>query len=577
VLNLRRTYNRIKIWIADQLGLRRLFAAISYLLIQHLNDDPPSEGLEGNRRLHDAFLSLFTTLKPSLFLDIGANDGSASLAVRKVAPACVVHAFEANPIIHTKHRDNLEKNGIRSWNLAVSDQCGRAVVYAPRELSRAYIGGEVVPAAIIEGEDTGKTSLLRRNEEASYTEFEVEATTLDSFVDAHAPDWRGRTVFLWVDVEGAGDRVLAGAQRLLSRTRAIFLETEGFEFWKGQADCGIVVTQLIRAGFLPVARDREFGDKQFNILFVHQDATSQILPDLFNLSSPLQSCRGARTKPMSVPSSTGSTALVCPYLSVGVGLQRDVPVFIPCFNAVTYARGMVEQLQARGLQRLFLVDNASTYPPMREYLARPGPSVAVIAQRENKGPRDIFLNPVNFALLPQFFCITDPDLLLNPAMPEDFLAQLAALTERLSIGKAGLALDIADRNTMRQEDFLISGQHWKIWEWEEKFWKDPLDPLPDGSPVFRAEIDTTFALYNKRFFDSCDPSKAVRVAGRYTCRHLAWYQDVGLPAEEERFYREHARDSYYLRADVTDPGTAPRYEQEANSGAESDTGTRGLA
>ena len=30
------------------------------------------------------------------------------------------------------------------------------------------------------------------------------------------------------------------------------------------------------AGFLPVARDREYGDKQFNIIFVRQDRLEEI-------------------------------------------------------------------------------------------------------------------------------------------------------------------------------------------------------------------------------------------------------------------------------------------------------------
>ncbi|MBV8936752.1 MAG: hypothetical protein JO320_18145 [Alphaproteobacteria bacterium] len=186
--------------------------------------------------------------------------------------------------------------------------------------------------------------------------------------------------------------------------------------------------------------------------------------------------------------------------------------------------------------------------------------MTVIFQPENKGPHQVFLDPANLALLPQFFCITDPDLLLNPAMPEDFLAQLAAVTERLTVGKAGLAIDIADHSALRQEDFLINDRLWKIWEWEEQFWREPLEPLQGGDPVFRADIDTTFALYNKRFFNADDQAKAVRVAGRYTCRHLPWYKDVGLPPEEERYYRSHSRDSYYLRDDVADPASSPGCE-----------------
>ncbi|WP_149538556.1 glycosyltransferase [Siccirubricoccus phaeus] len=252
-----------------------------------------------------------------------------------------------------------------------------------------------------------------------------------------------------------------------------------------------------------------------------------------------------------------TASLPAPYVSVGAAMQADIPVFIPCFNAVTYTRGMVEQLRARGLRRLYLLDNASDYPPMRDYLAAPGPGVTVILLPENRGPRAIFLDPVSYALLPQFFCVTDPDLVLNPEMPADFLARLAALTETLAIGKAGLALDISDVARMRDEAFPVGDRHWKIWEWEDQFWQEPLTPLPEGDPVYRAPVDTTFALYNKRYFDPSDPLRGVRVAGRYVCRHLPWYKDIGMPAEEERYYRRHARDSYYLRDPET--SSAPRY------------------
>lgn len=251
-------------------------------------------------------------------------------------------------------------------------------------------------------------------------------------------------------------------------------------------------------------------------------------------------------------------ALSRPYLSLGNYLQSEVPILIPCFNTVTYVRGMVEQLRLRGLRHLILLDNASTYPPMLEFLADPGPGVVVIRQETNRGPRSSFLDMPDFSLLPQFFCVTDPDLVLNPHMPPDFIAQLAALTERLEIGKAGLALDIADRVALRQEGFSIGNRVWKIWEWEEQFWQDKIETLPGGDAVFRARIDTTFALYNKRFFDRNELYKAVRVAGRFTCRHLPWYQDVGLPAPELQCYREGAANGFYLRDGIAEPARSTR-------------------
>ena len=317
---------------------------------------------------------------------------------------------------------------------------------------------------------------------------------------------------------------------------------------------------MIGAGFIPIGRDREYGDKQFNVLFVHHTAISEVLPQLFSDSGVLQFLRDrppALTPAPAAPLEAMRARTPC--RSVAAALQAEIPIIIPCFNTVTYVRGMVEQLRARGHRRIVLIDNASTYAPMLDYLQASGPDVTVIAQAENKGPRDVFLDPVSLALLPQFFCVTDPDLLFNPDMPDDFLAQLVALTETLSIGKAGLALDLADRAAMRDEMFEIAGKKWTAWDWEEQFWSERLHPLASGDPVFRANIDTTFCVYNKRFFSSADPLYAVRVAGRYTCRHLPWYKDTGLPEEEERHYRGLARDSSFLRDESTDPERMPRY------------------
>jgi hypothetical protein len=210
---------------------------------------------------------------------------------------------------------------------------------------------------------------------------------------------------------------------------------------------------------------------------------------------------------------------------------------------------MVSQLRTLGFRHVILVDGGSTYPAMRDFLAAPGDGVSVVSLPTNPGPRHLLLDPGEFALLPRHFCITDPDLAFNPAMPADFLGDLAALAARERVGKAGLALDLSDRDAMRREQFLIGEHKWHIWEWEEQFWRDEREPLrPGGDPVYRAIVDTTFALYDKTFFDPDRPLEAVRVAGRFTCRHLPWYSNNELPEYEEQFYRSTERFSYYLGA-----------------------------
>ncbi|GAB0118765.1 hypothetical protein Acid7E03_28370 [Acidisoma sp. 7E03] len=228
-------------------------------------------------------------------------------------------------------------------------------------------------------------------------------------------------------------------------------------------------------------------------------------------------------------------------------------MLVPCFNTVTYVRVMVEQLQALGLQNIVLVDNASEYPPMMSYLKEMSSHVQVVWQKENKGPRSIFQDPLNLSLFPQYFCVTDPDLLFNWNRPPDFLAQLVLLTEREKIGKAGFAIDISDPDSLRDDDFFVVDQTWKIWEWESKFWKEELPPTPSGDPVYKANIDTTFAVYNKAYLDPTDHFKAVRVGGTFTCKHLPWYKSNRLPPEEEAFYRKVATHSYYLRSQELPP------------------------
>ena len=233
-----------------------------------------------------------------------------------------------------------------------------------------------------------------------------------------------------------------------------------------------------------------------------------------------------------------------------------MPIFVPVFDNPTYARMMLKQLGSLGLPNICLVDNGSTYPPMLRFLEEAERSATVIRNGNNSGPREIVLSAVDSDCVPDIFCVTDPDLEFNARLPENFLAELASLTKTYKLGKAGFALRLDDMHMMHQKKFTILGKEWHVHEWEEQFWKEPMEPLRDGSPVFRAIIDTTFAVYNKRHFTPNSFYLAARVAGNYTCRHLPWYRASGLPAEEERYYRQSQKYSLHLGgvADTTISG-----------------------
>ena len=464
-----------------------------------------------NATLRRLYFALLQRRQPNICCDIGANDGQAALLALKASKASAVYAFEANPEIHALHQSCLSAAGVQYLNLAISDRGGETTVFAPRTLSKSWTPEGLVEAVIVEPKMTEKTSLFLRAEDATYAEFNVRSQTLDEFFSATGRI-ESSSFALWIDVEGAAATVLAGAEAVLRSTVAIFVEVEGHPFWKNQRTAAYVAELLKERGFIPVARDREYGDAQFNVLFAKPEYEALLNEQLASL-----------------------VTYPC----------RDLPVVIPCFNNPTYLRAMVAQLVSVGLRNLLIVDNGSEFPPHLAYLKSIEGEFAVSRQERNRGPRYVLQDAAFYDTLPQYFCLTDPDLELNPHLPSDFVQYLIDVTNRHQVGKAGFSLDISEPDKMHPERFQIGAQRYRIWEWEAQFWQMPLNS-PGEDPIYRAPIDTTFALYNKAFFRPENHIEAIRVAGHYTARHLPWYIENPVPPDEAAYYRATSKHSFYL-------------------------------
>ena len=74
---------------------------------------------------------------------------------------------------------------------------------------------------------------------------------------------------MWVDVEGATKQVLGGGARTLKATQIAIVEVEDQEIWEGQWKAGQVISAMLDAGLVPVARDFEFKG-QYNIVFLNR-------------------------------------------------------------------------------------------------------------------------------------------------------------------------------------------------------------------------------------------------------------------------------------------------------------------
>lgn len=210
------------------------------------------------------------------------------------------------------------------------------------------------------------------------------------------------------------------------------------------------------------------------------------------------------------------------------GRQADpatTPVIIIVRDRVEPLRLLVDWLERAGAQHLVLLDNASTYPPLVEYLAASPHDVRLLGK--NLGHRSPWLSGVAQELgWHRHYVVTDPDVVPDEGCPHDVLAHLHDVLSRYpTLTKAGLGLRIDDlpAQYIHRADVVA---------WEAQFWRNQMEP-----GLFAADLDTTFALHRAR--TPGIGGVAARTGWPYVARHLPWYSDSANPTEEGRYYRRH--------------------------------------
>ncbi len=210
-----------------------------------------------------------------------------------------------------------------------------------------------------------------------------------------------------------------------------------------------------------------------------------------------------------------------------VAVSSRFTVFINTRDRVSYLRELVGWLERAGVQRIVIVDNASTYGPLRDYLERSPHQV--VRLKENLGQLAPWLSGTIERMTGEheFFVETDPDVVPDPACPLDALEHLydAVYTypEYVKVG-LGLRIDNLPEH-YRHAD--------AVRRWEARFWTEEFRP-----GLYVAPVDTTFALYRPRTGTTMIP--ALRTGAPYLARHLPWYADTRHPTREDRYYLRHA-------------------------------------
>ena len=177
---------------------------------------------------------------PDVIADVGCFNGDEISRFRAICPDSHCYAFEAN-------KRNIERYisvrpdiaGVTVNNLAVADCDGEI------EFNVLHADGEQEDWRRAAG------SLNKRTDGVGGQSIRVACTRLDTYFAQQLLD--NCTFLLWIDVEGALDRVIAGAPKVLSRTIALRAEVERHKFWEGQRLADDILAQFDAAGFMLLA------------------------------------------------------------------------------------------------------------------------------------------------------------------------------------------------------------------------------------------------------------------------------------------------------------------------------------
>ncbi|MBR6327689.1 MAG: glycosyltransferase, partial [Alphaproteobacteria bacterium] len=122
----------------------------------------------------------------------------------------------------------------------------------------------------------------------------------------------------------------------------------------------------------------------------------------------------------------------------------ELPIYIISFNRLSYLKQMVEMLEKYHLYNIHIIDNASTYPPLLEYLKACPYQVHYMP--ENYGHMVFFKAP-DFKKVREneYYVLTDPDIAPIEDCPSDFMDYFyQILLKYPKYHKVGFSLKIDD-------------------------------------------------------------------------------------------------------------------------------------
>lgn len=222
------------------------------------------------------------------------------------------------------------------------------------------------------------------------------------------------------------------------------------------------------------------------------------------------------------------------YPSILIEDVKMIPIIINNRNRFSCLKQQIQILEKFGYTNIYIIDNASTYSPLLEYYDTECP-YTVFYLGQNMGHLALWKSGLIKRFGSSYFVYTDPDVIPDENCPCNFMEKfLCVMQEYPFLEKVGFSLRIDDLpDTFDKKQQVVN--------WEKQFWKKK---IADNPPLYKAAIDTTFALYRPYYFVGGNlHSPNIRVGDPYMAKHVPWYNDSSHLSEEEIYYIQHSETS----------------------------------
>ena len=262
----------------------------------------------------------------------------------------------------------------------------------------------------------------------------------------------------------------------------------------------------------------------------------KVVPQDFMTRKYMENVQQMADSHVVVPSTKHREMLHRPLMRMPHERWQELPVFINSRDRMNGLRPLMEWLLQAGHEHIYILDNASTYPPLLAYYRRlmreAGDRVEVISL-PNLGHTALW----QMGILERYaaetpFVYTDSDVVPIEDCPANLVEKLyGILEEHPYLVKAGPDLksdDITCDSAQEVRDECNQMRH-----------------VPMGREKYFYILDTTFALYRPQTPYMLFP--AVRTSGNMMARHLPWYMETGNIPPDEKYYMRHANQSSHSK------------------------------